>query len=743
MEQLIRDQVGERFPAKAFIPGVTPVPPSGKSFDASECLAIVEAALDGWWTEGRFAKQFELDFARGLGRAHCATVNSGSSANLLALSALTSRRLGARQLKPGDEVITVAAGFPSTITPIVQNRCVPVFVDIDPFTYNINLKQLEAALSAKTKAVMIAHTLGNPFPATEVLEFCQAHGLWLIEDACDALGSFYQSKKVGTFGHISTFSFYPAHHITMGEGGALVTDDALLDKIIRSFRDWGRDCWCPPGKDNTCRCRFGWKMGTLPSGYDHKYIYSEAGYNLKLTDMQAALGLAQFQKLEAFGAARRANYKKLREGLRDCERFLQLPDPTPGSDPSWFGFLITVKKDAPFTRQEMVRYLDGRHIGTRNLFAGNMTRQPVFAGSEIVHRVVGGLEVSDEVMLRTFWIGCHPALTTEMLDYVIASINDFCATRGAAESFSEVAPIHGKSFLVTGGTGFIGRALTAHLRRGGAHVVSLARHAGDSLDTAVDLTDRLSLERVLAGCSFDGVFHLAAVSVSPEGASDDYLAQTNVKGTENLLAVLQALPVCPVVVAGSWTEYGVSTGPLLREDQKCDPLSHYGRSKLMETLAARTWAEREGRPLTILRFFNVYGPGEAQNRLGPTAMAAYERKEAPELSHPSLTRDFVYIDDVIDGCLRALTVREPGVVLNLGTGKGTCVGDYVATIRSYFDGGWEPSWGTREPRAWDVPRAVADVGRLQQFLHWQPQISVEEGIRRVMKGRGLPDAPSL
>lgn len=417
----------ERFAKKPFVPGETPIPASGKVFDARELMSMTEAVLDGWWTEGRFTEQFEKKLAERLGRRFCICVNSGSSANLLAFSALTSRRLGDRRIKPGDEVITVAAGFPSTITPIVQNRCVPVFVDIDQRTYNIDLNEMEKALSDKTRAVMIAHTLGNPFPATEVRTFCEKHNLWLIEDTCDALGSFYDGKAAGTFGDIATFSFYPAHHITMGEGGALVTDDALLSKIIRSFRDWGRDCWCPPGKENTCGIRFQWKLGNLPKGYDHKYIYSEIGYNLKLTDTQSALGLAQFEKLEDFGRARRKNYRRLREGLRPLERFFLLPDATPRSDPSWFGFLITIKEGAPFTRDALVQFLNKRRIMTRYLFAGNMIRQPTFASGEIAHRAQGALPVSDNVMMNTFWIGCYPGLSPEMLEYVIASIKEFCA----------------------------------------------------------------------------------------------------------------------------------------------------------------------------------------------------------------------------------------------------------------------------------------------------------------------------
>lgn len=439
----IKSFYNERFPAKPFLPGDSPVPPSGKMFDATELINVTEAALDGWWTEGRFTRAFEERFSKQLGRAFCITTNSGSSANLLALSALTSKKLGSRRLKPGDEVITVAAGFPTTITPIIQNKCVPVFVDIDPTNYNIDLDKLRNAITHKTRAVMIAHTLGNPFPAAEVVAICRERGLWLVEDACDALGSFYGGRPTGTFGDISTFSFYPAHHITMGEGGALATDDAILSKAIRSFRDWGRDCWCAPGTDNTCGIRFGWQLGTLPKGYDHKYIYSEAGYNLKLTDMQAALGLAQLDKLSSFGEARRHNHALLRKGLAPLEKFFRLPDPTPKSDPSWFGFLITVKQDAPFTRDAVVQFLNGRKIGTRYLFAGNMTRQPVFSDGDIPFRVAGELTATDDVMLNTFWIGCHPNLSKVQLEYVISSFHEFCAP------FTSAGQAHQNALLPT------------------------------------------------------------------------------------------------------------------------------------------------------------------------------------------------------------------------------------------------------------------------------------------------------
>ena len=406
-----------------FIPGATPVPPSGKLLDAQELKYMVEASLDGWLTTGRFNAEFELKLAAFIGVKYAITVNSGSSANLVAFQTLTSPRLGERAIRPGDEVIGVAAGFPTTVNPILQFGAVPVFVDIELGTYNIDASQLEAAISPKTKAIMLAHTLGNPYNLDVVTALCKKHGLWLIEDCCDALGTTYQGRMVGTFGDIGTLSFYPAHHITMGEGGAVFTNHRELKVIAESFRDWGRDCYCAPGKDNTCCQRFSQQFGTLPAGYDHKYTYSHLGYNLKITDMQAACGLAQLQKAEQFIAQRKANFAYLHERLKDCEEFLILPHATPGSDPSWFGFPITLREAASVSRLDLLTYLDQNKVGTRLLFAGNLTRQPYMLGRN--YRVSGELKNTDVVMNNTFWIGVQPALTTEMLDFAASKIRAY------------------------------------------------------------------------------------------------------------------------------------------------------------------------------------------------------------------------------------------------------------------------------------------------------------------------------
>lgn len=411
------------FPPKAFAPGETPVPVSGKVFDARELQHLVDSALDFWLTSGRFANSFERQFAGFIGVKHALLVNSGSSANLLAVSALTSPRLGKRRLEPGHEVITVAAGFPTTVNPIIQNRLVPVFVDVSLPTYNIDADAMEAALSEKTRAVMLAHTLGNPFDVARVARFCEKHGLWLIEDCCDAVGSHYAGRMTGTFGDIATFSFYPAHHITMGEGGCLATNDAQMKVILQSYRDWGRDCWCEPGADNTCAKRFNGRFGELPYGYDHKYVYSHIGYNLKATDMQAAVGLAQLEKLPEFINVRKRNYHLLRDALRSLDSLLILPEPTPHSEPSWFGFPITVRPEAPFTRNDLVAFLEGRRIATRQLFAGNMTKQPAYEGAQ--YRVSGCLEQTDRIMNSTFWVGVYPGLSEEMLDYMTAQIRGY------------------------------------------------------------------------------------------------------------------------------------------------------------------------------------------------------------------------------------------------------------------------------------------------------------------------------
>ena len=419
----------EAFAPQPFTPGKSPVPVSGKVIDAADMSAVVDAALDGWYTTGRWAKEFERKLARFVGVRSASLVNSGSSANLVALSALTSPKLGARALKPGDEVITVAAGFPTTVNPILQNRLVPVFIDVALPSYEIDVTQLEAARSDKTRAVMIAHTLGNVFDLDAITAFCKKYNLWLVEDCCDALGSTWKGQKVGTFGDIATISFYPAHHITMGEGGAVLTDKPALQVLIDSFRDWGRDCWCEPGVDNTCGKRFDWQLGTLPCGYDHKYTYSHVGYNLKATDMQAALGVRQMDKLPHFIARRKQNFDYLREKLKPMEDVLILPEATPGSEPSWFGFPIGVREGAPFKRDQLTRTLDANKIGTRLVFAGNLTRQPAYEGWEF--RVVGDLKNTDFVMDRVFWIGVFPGLTTEMLDYIVSVTAEFVANAKA------------------------------------------------------------------------------------------------------------------------------------------------------------------------------------------------------------------------------------------------------------------------------------------------------------------------
>jgi len=422
----ILDLVGKyaevAFPKTEFIPGKTNVPVSGRVFDASDIQTLVDSSLDFWLTTGRFAAQFERDFADFLGVRHAVLVNSGSSANLVALSCLTSPKLGDRRLKPGDEVITAASAFPTTVAPIIQNRLIPVFIDADIPTYNPDMTRLEDALSDKTRAVFFAHMLGNPFDLDAVTEFVAKHDLWLIEDCCDAVGATYKGRMVGTFGHLSTASFYPAHHITMGEGGCVMTNDPLLKQLAESFRDWGRDCWCEPGHDNTCKRRFGWKLGDLPYGYDHKYTYSHIGYNLKATDMQAAVGVSQLKKLPSFIEARRRNFETLYRGLEDLQDYLILPKATEGSNPSWFGFPIAVKEDAPFTRDQVVKYLNDRKIGTRLLFGGNLVRQPAF--SDVEYRVAGDLINSDRIMKQVFWIGVYPGLTEPMLEYMISVLHD-------------------------------------------------------------------------------------------------------------------------------------------------------------------------------------------------------------------------------------------------------------------------------------------------------------------------------
>lgn len=425
--QLVKDHFDEEFPGEKFTPGVSPVPVSGRSFDYKDIESLIDASLDFWLTEGRFTDLFEENFSKFLNIKHTVPVNSGSSANLLAFTALTSHKLKDRAIKKGDEVITVASGFPTTINPIIQNGCIPVFLDCELGTYNIKIDNLEDALSKKTKAVMLAHTLGNPFNLKAVTNFCKENDLFLIEDSCDALGTKYDNKFTGTFGEMGTYSFYPAHHITMGEGGAVVTKNGVINKVLESIRDWGRDCWCAPGDADTCNRRYDWELGNLPYGYDHKYIYSHIGYNLKLTDLQASVGVAQLDKAEYFIKRRKENWKQLYDGIKSLEEFFILPQKEPNSDPSWFGFALTVKKEAPFSRPELIKFLDERKINSRFLFGGNILWQPAYQNIE--HREIGSLSNSDDVALSTFWLGVFPGLSSEMINYVIESINEFVRSR--------------------------------------------------------------------------------------------------------------------------------------------------------------------------------------------------------------------------------------------------------------------------------------------------------------------------
>jgi len=419
----VKEYYHAKFESKPFLPQKSKVNYAGRVFDEKELINLVDSSLDFWLTEGRYSELFAEKIADLLGIEHVILTNSGSSSNLIALSTLTSEKLGDRKLVPGDEVITVAAGFPATVTPIIQNNLIPVFVDVDLQTYNIDVNQLQKALSPKTKCIFIAHTLGNPFNIEVVLEFAKKHNLWVIEDNCDAFGSKYNQQFTGTFGHIATISFYPAHHITTGEGGAVVTNDPLLAQIARSFRDWGRDCYCAGGENNTCGKRFSQKFGELPVGYDHKYVYSEIGYNLKMTDMQAAIGAAQMDKLESFCKKRKDNFNRYIQIFSKYSEYFFLPKPTQNSEPAWFAFIITLKQECSFTRDQLTAFLNENLIETRNLFAGNMIKQPAFINKSF--RVIGNLENTDFIMNNTFFLGTYPGLTEEMLNYIESILNKF------------------------------------------------------------------------------------------------------------------------------------------------------------------------------------------------------------------------------------------------------------------------------------------------------------------------------
>jgi CDP-4-dehydro-6-deoxyglucose reductase, E1 len=436
---LVREYHDAAFGGDEFQPGETPVHFAGRVFDEREIVNLVDSSLEFWLTTGPWAKKFEKRFAKLNGLRHALLVNSGSSANLVALSCLTSTKLvpASKRLRPGDEVITCATGFPTTVNPIIQNGLVPVFVDVDVPTYNLDVSMLEEAMSPTVKAVMVAHTLGNPFDLDAITAFCEKYDLWLIEDCCDALGSTYRGKPVGTFGDLASVSFYPAHHITMGEGGCVLTNKGKIKVLAESFRDWGRDCWCEPGKEDTCGKRFDHQLGELPRGYDHKYIYSDVGYNLKLTDMQAAVGLAQLDKLDEFTAARKANFRRLWDGLADLQDVLILPEATKGSDPSWFGFPVALREECPVDRDTVLRFFNDRKIATRLLFAGNLVRQPAYLNTE--HRRIGDLKNADFVMDNVFWVGVYPGLTEAMVDYMIESFHEVLAPTGGSRGSRPVA----------------------------------------------------------------------------------------------------------------------------------------------------------------------------------------------------------------------------------------------------------------------------------------------------------------
>ncbi|WP_373600026.1 lipopolysaccharide biosynthesis protein RfbH [Paraclostridium bifermentans] len=421
---LSKTYFNENIGEKEIIPGKDYIPASGKVLDESDMANLIDSSLDMWLTCGRYSEIFETEFPKQIEAKYCSLVNSGSSANLVAFTALTSYKLGDRRLKKGDEVITVAAGFPTTVSPIIQNGMIPVFIDVDLETYDYKVEDIEKAISSKTKAIFMAHTLGNPFNLDKVMELSKKYNLWVVEDCCDALGAKYNGTYVGNIGHISTFSFYPAHHITMGEGGAVVTNDVNLHKIIKSIRDWGRDCICPPGKDNICKHRFDQKHGELPEGYDHKYVYSHLGYNLKVTDMQAAIGVSQLKKLNKFVDVRNKNFSKLYDGLKGLDEFLILPKETENSQPSWFGFPITIKEDK-IDRNELVNFLENNKIGTRLLFAGNIIKQPAFTENDYEYRVVGDLKNTDIIMSNTFWIGLWPGIKDNHIDYIISKFYEF------------------------------------------------------------------------------------------------------------------------------------------------------------------------------------------------------------------------------------------------------------------------------------------------------------------------------
>lgn len=792
--ELVREYSAAAWPPSTFDPERSTVPVSGRVFDADDVSALVESGLDFWLTAGRFADRFEKEFAAWVGARFALLVNSGSSANLLAFTTLTAQELGDRRIQPGDEVITAAVGFPTTLNPILQNGAVPVFLDVEPRTWNIRADLLAEAIGPRTKAIFVAHTLGNPFNLDAVMKVVEQHNLWLIEDCCDALGSTYRGKKVGTFGHLATASFYPAHHITMGEGGAVLINDGKLKRFAESFRDWGRDCWCPPGVDNTCGKRFGWQLGQLPEGYDHKYIYSRIGYNLKATDMQAAVGCSQLKKLPAFIEARHRNYEALHKGLKAFEDFFLLPQATPDSEPSWFGFPVGVREDAPFSREDFIRYLHQHRIATRLLFAGNLLRQPAYA--QTPGRTVGDLTQSDFAMRQVLWLGVYPGLTIEHIGHVLETIKRYCqgfsksskpstshlpanpvasalkSNPVVEEDTAQIARaalpwdrLSGQTVLVAGANGFLPAYLIETLLKFNdlhpqalpIRVIGTVRdfqrgrqrfahhaHRTDLCIVCADVRERLRLPD-----SADYVIH-AASQASPKyfGKDPTGTLEANVLGATHLLQWSRDRAVKGFLYFSSSEVYGQippERMPVKETDYGfLDPLdirSCYGESKRMSENICVSWAHQFGMNVRIVRPFHTYGPGMRldDGRVFAAFVAhALQGQDIEMNSDGSALRCFCYLADATLAFLTVLLKGESGQAYNVGNPEGECsvfeLGQLLCSLSPH------PRLKVIRTQApaqsgylkSPLSRICPDISKLKA-LGWSPSTSLRSGFERTIR----------
>jgi len=694
--------------SKKFIPGKSLVPISGKVFDKNEIIAMTQAVLDGWWTDGEINHQFEQQLAKFIGVKYCATVNSGSSANLVAVSALTSHLLGKKRLKTGDEVITVAAAFPTTVNPIIQNGCVPVFVDVELKTLNIDITKLEKALSKKTKAIMFAHTLGNPSNLDKIKKFCTKHNLWFIEDNCDAFGSEYNGQKTGSSGHISTVSFYPAHHITTAEGGAIFTQHALLNKAIRSVRDWGRDCWCPTGRDNTCKNRYNWQRGNLPKGYDHKYTYSHIGYNLKMTDIHAACGLVQLKKVKQFAIKRKQNYQALKEALSEFDKYFLFVEEAENASTSWFGFPLILKEDAPFSRKELLEFLNERRIATRLLFAGNVTKQPYFLSYDIPHRVVGKLSNTDMIMNNTLWLGVYPGITKEMITWVKQSFNDFLSR------YEKKLP----TILISGASGFIGSFLTAKLVKEKYPVIILKRSFSNTKRIEAVLKkvkiyniDKQKLETVFKNNQIDVVVNLAVDHGKSENTSSTNLFETNVSFPLQLIELANQYKV----------KYYFSIDTLL------DPQTNaYADSKsVLRTRLSKL--KNLNLKIFNLRLAYVYGENNNLYQFLPYAVKKLRTNQTLKMTSGEQEIDFLNVKDVVRAILYLLDNRnkykKKFEEFEIGTGKTIKLKKIIKLLKEKLQSKSIIEYGAIPYRKNEQMKLVADPSSLKA---WKAKYAIEK-----------------